>query len=247
MKLTSKILLVMLLLFTAGLFASNIILKKEYNKREKNDIYWTYGKILEEPFKYLNIEGGNVTNIAYEQSKTASVRVFKDWDGYKEGRVKAHVKNDTLFITFPNTYKDQYEKRWLQWNTLVHIFSPELLAVNGVDTKLEMFRLKQNTLKVSMSGKSSFEVESMKTDFDSLNISGKDSSAIQIEMSPDYLTTESFHVKSVVADMSGYSILDVGHAQVDSLKLNIEDSSAVLLSGGTLKKNRMYNFEKSNE
>lgn len=241
MKLTSKILLAMLLLFTAGLFASNIILKKEYNKREKNDTYWTYGKILEQPFKYLNIQGGNVTTIAYEQSKTASVRVFKDWDGYKDGRVKVHVKNDTLFIDFPNTYKDQYEKQWLKWNTLVRIFSPELLAINGVDTKLEMFRLKQNTLKVSMSGKSSFEVESMKTDFDSLNISGKDSSAIQIEMSPDYLTTESFHVKSVVADMSGYSILDIGHAQVDSLKLNVDDSSAVLLSGGTLKRNNMYN------
>ena len=140
MKLTTKILLAMLLLFTLGLFASNVLLKKEYDKTDKNDIYWTYGKILEQPFKYLNIEGGNVTNIAYEQSKTASVRVFKDWDGYKSGSVKAHVKNDTLFITFPNTYKDEYEKRWLNWNTLVRIFSPELLAVNGVDTKFEMFR-----------------------------------------------------------------------------------------------------------
>ena len=247
MKLTSKILLVMLLLFTAGLFASNIILKKEYNKREKNDIYWTYGKILEQPFKYLHIQGGNVTSIAYEQSKTASVRVFKDWDGYKDGRVKAHVKDDTLFISFPNTYKDQYEKRWLEWNTLVRIFSPELLAINGVDTKLEMFKLKQNNLKVSMSGKSSFEVESMQTYFDSLDISGKDSSAIQVEMSPDYLTTESFHVKSVTADMKGYSILDIGHAQVDSLRLNVDDSSAVLLSGGTMKRNNMYNFGKEHQ
>ena len=247
MKLTTKILLAMLLLFTLGLFASNVLLKKEYNKTDKNDIYWTYGKILEQPFKYLNIQGGNVTNIAYEQSKTASVRVFKDWDGYKSGRIKAHIQNDTLFITFPNTYKDQYEKRWLNWNTLVRIFSPELLAVNGVDTKLEMFRLKQNNLKVSMSGKSSFEVESMQTYFDSLDISGKDSSAIQIEMSPDYLTTESFHVKSVTADMKGYSILDIGHAQVDSLKLNVDDSSAVLLSGGTMKRNNMYNFGKEHQ
>ena len=202
---------------------------------------------MEQPFKYLRIQGGNVTNVAYEQSKTASVRVFKDWDGYKDARVKAHVKDDTLFISFPNTYKDQYEKRWLEWNTLVRIFSPELLSINGVDTKLEMFRLKQNNLKVSMSGKSSFEVESMQTYFDSLDISGKDSSAIQIEMSPDYLTTESFHVKSVTADMKGYSILDIGHAQVDSLRLNVDDSSAVLLSGGTMKKNNMYNFGKEHQ
>ena len=247
MKLTTKILLAMLLLFTVGLFASNMLLKKEYDKTDKNDIYWTYKKILEQPFKYLNIEGGNVTNIAYEQSKTASVRVFKDWDGYNSGRVKAHVKNDTLFITFPNTYKDQYEKRWLNWNTLVRIFSPELLAVNGVDTKLEMFRLKQNNLTVSMSGKSSFEVESIQPYFDSLKISGKDSSAIEIEMSPDYQTTESFLVKSVIADIHDVSILDIGHAQIESLKFIVDDSSAILLSGGTLRKNNMYNFGKAHE
>lgn len=247
MKLTTKILLAMLLLFTLGLFASNMILKKEYNKTDRDDIYWTYEKILEQPFKYLNIQGGNITNIAYEQSKTASVRVFKDWDGFKEGKVKAHVKNDTLYIMFPNTYKDRYEKQWLEWNTLVRIFSPELLAVNGVDTKLEMFKLKQKNLKVSMSGKSSFEVESMDPYFDSLNISGKDSSEIQIEMSPDYQTSESFHVKSVSATLRHVSVLDIGHAQIDSLKLNVEDSSAVLLSGGTLKKNNMYNFEKASE
>lgn len=247
MKLTTKILLAMLLLFTLGLFASNMILKKEYNKTDRNDIYWTYEKILEQPFKYLNIQGGNITNIAYEQGKTASVRVFKDWNGFKEGKVKAHVKNDTLYIMFPNTYKDRYEKQWLEWNTVVRIFSPELLAVNGIDTKLEMFKLKQRNLKVSMSGKSSFEVESMDPYFDSLNISGKDSSSIEIEMSPEYLTTESFHIKSVSANMEGYSILDIGHAQVDALKLNVADSSAILLSGGTLKKNNMYNFKMANK
>lgn len=247
MKLTTKILLTMLLLFTLGLFASNMILKTAYNKRDKNNIYWTYGKILEQPFKYLNIEGGNVTNIAYEQSKTASVSVFKDWDGYKVGRVKAHVKNDTLFITFPNKYKDHYEKDWLKWNTLVRIFSPELLAVNGVDTKLEMFKLKQNNLKVSMSGKSSFEVESMDPNFDSLNISGKDSSQIVFEMSPDFQSSESFHVKSVFANIQDASVLDIGHAQVDLLKLTVGDSSAVLLSGGTLKKNHMYNAGMAHE
>ena len=247
MKLTTKILSTMLLLFIAGLFASNMLLKKEYDKTDKSDIYWTYGKILEQPFKYLNIEGGNVTNIAYEQSKTASVKVLKDWDGYKSDRIKTYVKNDTLFITFPNTYKDQYEKRWLNWNTLIRIFSPELLAVNGVDTKLEMFRLKQNNLTVSMSGKSSFEVESMQPYFDSLKISGKDSSAIEIEMSPDYQTTESFLVKSVIADIHDVSILDIGHAQIESLKFIVDDSSAILLSGGTLRKNNIYNFGKAHE
>ncbi len=243
MKLTTKILLALLLLFTLGLFASNAVLKSEYGKREKNDIYWTYGKILEKPFKYLSIEGGNITSIIYEQSKSSSVRVFKDWEGFKDGRVTASVSNDTLYLSFPKAAKDQYEKQWLKWITPIRIFSPELLFVKGFDTNLEMFKLKQKSISVDMSGKSSFEIESMITSLDSLNISGKDSSAIQIEMSPDYQSTESFHVNAVSAKLSGYSILDIGHAQIDSLKINIQDSSAILLSGGTLKKNGMYHFK----
>ncbi len=70
---------------------------------------------------------------------------------------------------------------------------------------------------------------------------------MQIEMSPDYKTTESFHINDLSANLQGYSILDVGHAQVDSLRLAIEDSSAIILSGGTLKKNDMYHFKMANQ
>ena len=38
----------------------------------------------------------------------------------------------------------------------------------------------------------------------------------------------------------GVSVLDLGHAQIDSLKLSIADSSAILLSGGSLKKKHRY-------
>jgi hypothetical protein len=244
MKLTTKILIAMLILFTTGLFASNMLIKKVYDKADKNDTYWTYGKILEQPFRHLKIEGGNITKIAYEQSKSASVRVFKEWVGYETGAVKAQVKNDTLYINFPNTYKNIYEKQYLKWNTMVRIFSPELLSVSGIDTKLEMFKLKQKNLSVNMSGKSEFEVESLIPQFDTLNIMQKDSSEIIFEMDPHLKSTGTFHVKYVNADIQGLSFLDIGHAQVDSLKLTVADSSGVLLSGGTMKKNQRYNFSK---
>jgi hypothetical protein len=79
-------------------------------------------------------------------------------------------------------------------------------------------------------------MESMSTEMDSLNIIQRDSSAVIFEMSPDYKITESFHIKNVDANVQGVSVLDIGHAQIDSLQLIIADSSAVLLSGGTLKK-----------
>ncbi|MEP7109957.1 MAG: hypothetical protein ABI760_18320 [Ferruginibacter sp.] len=236
MKLSTKILTLMLLLFTAGLVASNVLLKKEYDKADKSDLYWNYGKILQEPFRHISIEGGNVTNIAFEQNNKPSVRVYKNWEGYKKRSVQAIVKNDTLFLKFPNTYKDIYEKHWMGGNTLVRVFSPQILSVTGTDTKFEMFKMKQKSISVIMAGKSSFELESMIQEFDSLHIMQNDSSAVVFEMSPDFKVSESFHAKWVDASIKGFSILDLGHAQVDSLHLTIADSSAILLSGGTLKK-----------
>ena len=236
MKLTSKILTAMLLLFIAGLFISNSILKKEYDKTDKNDLYWNYGKILEQPFSHIKMEGGNITNIAFEQSSNTSVRIFKDWEGYQKRSVITTVKNDTLFLKFPNTYRDIFEKNWMGRNTLVRIFCPRLLSFTGNNSKFEMFKVKQKNMSVTLTGKSDFELESMNTEMDSLHISQQDSSMVVFEMSPDYKITESFHVKSVDATIRGVSALDLGHAQIDSLKLSIADSAAILLSGGTLKK-----------
>jgi len=101
-----------------------------------------------------------------------------------------------------------------------------------------------------MSGKSKFEVESMIPDMDSIIVVQKDSSSVEFEMSPDYKSTplvrsskeiksdEAMNINSVNANLKGYSILDVGHAQIDSLQLNIADSSAIVLSGGALRKIR---------
>jgi hypothetical protein len=257
----------MLFMLVAGLLSSNMILKKEYDKVDKSDIYWTFGNILEQPFKYLKIKGGNITNIAFEQSSNCSVRVLRDWEGYHERRVKAFVKNDTLFVDFPDNPKNMYEKFWMKGMTLVRIFSPELLSVDGFDTKFEMFKLKQKSLTVSMSGKSTFEVESLIPGLDTLHISQKDSSEVIFEMSPEYKSVQStsenqkviidqakpglvtlnpppqqiksdetMTIQSVNANLQGYTLLDLGHAQIKSLQLTIADSSAIILSGGTLKK-----------
>jgi hypothetical protein len=240
MKFTTKILTAMLMLFIAGLFVSNSFLKKEFEKVDKTDLYWNYAKILQEPFNHIKIEGGNISKIAFEQSPNPSVRVYKNWDGYKNETVKAFIKNDTLFLKFPNTYRDIYERDWMKWNTLVRVFSPKLLSVTGTDTKFEMFNIRQKNITVNMSGKSEFELESMISEFDTLDIGVKDSSAVIFEMSPDLKSSGLFHVKLVAANIQGVSLLDIGRAQVDSLKLTIADSSGILLSGGTLKKRQRY-------
>ena len=47
---------------------------------------------------------------------------------------------------------------------------------------------------------------------------------------------ETMYVKTVDANVQGVSLLDVGHAQIDNLRLNISDTSGIILSGGSLRK-----------
>lgn len=271
MKVSSVILLVTFLVLFTALFASNLLLRKEYDKIDKSDIYWTYGSILEEPFKHLVIDGGNITNIAFEPSKKSSVRVFKMWDGFENKTVKASVKNDTLYVSFPRDVKDPNEKRYLSWKTMVRVFSPELLSVNGSNTNFGMYKMKQSSIDINLSGKSKLEVESYLNTFDSLHIIQRDSSQVVFEMSPDLMGTkapqkvisnentkirsengkdnlvvaeqmptswETMYVKSVDADIKGSSLLDIGHAQISNLHLNITDTSGIILSGGSLRRFR---------
>ncbi|MCW3094097.1 MAG: hypothetical protein JWP81_5166 [Ferruginibacter sp.] len=268
MKLTSRILLAIGIVLISGILSSNIILKKQYDAIDKSDVYWTYDKILQQPFKHLNIIGGNETNIFYEPSAKPSVRVLKEWVRYHGGEVKAAIRNDTLFLDFDYKPANNYEKFWMQKITPVRIFSPELLSVTGNNTHFEMQQLKQKTVTVNMSGKSKFEVESLVPDMDSINITQRDSTSVVFEMSPDYrkkdkdtgknATTiihlkhggtftsikspqqnafdETMSINAVTANIKDYSILDIGHAQIEKLKANLADRSAIVLSGDALKK-----------
>jgi len=265
MKFTSKVLLALAVILIGALLSSNIILKKEYDKVDKSDIYWNYEKVLQQPFKYLKITGGNGTRIAFEQSKNCSVRILQEWERYHGGKIKAHVTNDTLYINFDFVPPTPYDIFYIQRTTTVRIFSPELLSVEGFNTYFEMYKLKQKSINVNITGRSKFEVESMLRSLDSITVFQRDSSEVVFEMSPDYKpvksteksksvtftigsapsdmspanqieSPEAMSINVVKADIQGYSLLDLGHAQIQSLQLNIADSSAIILSGGALRR-----------
>jgi len=233
-KLSTGILIILMLLTVTGVFASIITLKGVYDKRDKGDLYWNYNKIVEKPFKYLKIKGGNITNIIFEQNKNASVRILNYWNP-KEGTIKTDVKNDTLYLTFKNTYGDLGEKYWMQRQVLVRVFAPELLAIEGWDTNFEMQKMRQGNFNISLKGKSRFEVETYERNMDTLNVTQSDSSQVIFEKSPDLRGSEIMNFKQVTANMTGYTLLDIGRSYVTHAKLNLSDSSAVILNGRSLK------------
>jgi hypothetical protein len=233
-KLSTVILMVMMVFIVTGVFASIITLKGVYNRRDKGDLYWNYNKILEKPFKYLQIKGGNVTRIIFEQNKNASVRVLNYWNP-KHEVVKADVRNDTLYLTFKNTYNNLDEKYWMTQQVLVRVFAPRLLSVEGWDTKFEMQRMKQSNFDISLHGRSRLEVETYQRNMDTLNVSQRDSSQVIFEVSPDLKGSQEMTFRKVTANQTGYTLLDVGRSYINDLKLNLADSSAVILNGRSLK------------
>ncbi|NIG55667.1 hypothetical protein [Chitinophaga sp. Cy-1792] len=253
MKLTSKILIGLLLLLCCGILLSASLFKSEYEKNDKGELYFLYGTIADQPFSHLVITGGNVSNIVYEPGAKSSVRVFKRWNGYHDKRIATIVRNDTLFLDFPAGYADLNEKMQLKNTSIVRIFSPELKSVDATNTNLQLLKLKQKTLAVSIGGNSNFEVESMIADFDDISIKATDTTGIVFEMSPDLKKSgstvlrqgemeiaadkkgwDAFHIRKLSAIVSGHSFVDVGHAQIDSVDFQVADSSAIVLSGGAI-------------
>ena len=235
MKLTSKILVVMLGAFLICLLTSNIILKKQYDSADKSDYYWNYNKISTLPFKYLKIEGGNMTNIVFQQQRNCSVRVLDYWGGYNKDSVLTYTSGDTLYLQLVKSPIDLYKKSWMETNVLVRVAAPQLLAIDGYNTNFEMEKLDQKELYINLSGKSRIEVESNTHNFDKIFINQQDSSQIIFEMNPDLKQTPIINVKNVFVKMQGVTLLDIGHMKVDNLQLDVAESSAIILSGYNLK------------
>jgi hypothetical protein len=236
LKLSTVIIAIVMALIVAGVFASDLTLKKIYDARDKSDIYWNYNKILQQPFKHLQIDGGNITQIIYQPSQKCSVRLASRWWKDKDSTLKLYVKNDTLYIKFIYHYKNDSEKFWLQNEVPIMIFGPELLSVDGNNTNFELQKLKQKNISINLKGKSKLEVETYGREFDTLKVIQGDTSKVVFEMSPDLATSYMMHFKHVYAGIAGYSLLDIGRSTVDNIALKIADSSAVILSGKSLRK-----------
>src|SRR5690349_8398688 len=112
MKLSNTILMISFAVGLAGLVGSNIVLKKEFDKVDKTDPYWTYKKMEDRSFHHLAIDGGNISNIVCEQSPHSFVKVMNSWRGSHDGSITTRISNDTLYLNFSNKYEDIYEKYW---------------------------------------------------------------------------------------------------------------------------------------
>jgi hypothetical protein len=220
----------------SGILGSNYIMKKVYDNTDKSDPYWNFRKVFDQPFHHLKINGGNISNLVYEQSDKHSVKLLTAWKGASDGSVKTSLNNDTLTIDFPNEYKDLYEKFWLRDEVTVRISSPQLMSIQGIDTKLFINKFNQPTLNIYAAGNTKLLINTYRNKFDSINVIQRDSSLAYMTKSDEIIGPNILTFNKVNADCSGNSLLNLRSSVIDHLDLKISDSASVALSGATLEK-----------
>ena len=232
LKLSTRILLVSLVLITIGLFASNMALKADYRKFNKRDKYWNYTTVLSQPFKHIKIDAGNVTQVVFEQAPTSTVRLVKYWTNYKaESNFKAYVNKDTLYISMAYHPQKDSNKDWMQNAQLIRISTPQLLSVEANNVQLAIDNLKQNNLNVNIAGQSKLWVKSLNNKFDSLNVVEHNMAEVHINLVNNFKGPNVIDFQHINANLHDGSFLDVSHSYTNDLKLNMADSSSIILSG----------------
>ena len=93
---------------------------------------------------------------------------------------------------------------------LIAISCPDLLSVDGLNTNLNLYKMKQKNISVTLAGQSEMEIETYVTDFDSISVSQKDTTRLSFEMSEDINRFGILHAKAIYARVNGNSLLDVG-------------------------------------
>ena len=234
MKLSDAILSTTLACTILGIFGSNVIMKKEYDRIDKSDPYWNYGALMAQPFRHLVITGGNVTNIFYEQSPKYAVKVMKAWRGFRDGSVQTHVSNDTLYVNFSNQYESIYEKFWLSNVVPVRIFSPGLLSVTGYQTKLIVDKFDRPDIKINITENSKVQVNCYRNVLERIEVSQKDSCMIAFRVSEDLFVPDAITIHEAAVSGTGTSLLNVKSCRIEKLGLHLEGSASIALSGYTL-------------
>ena len=236
MKKSSLLLTIRAVLFIISLFASDLVLKKKYNTIDQSDPFWNCAKLNKGNFHHIKMTGGNITRASFVPGVNGSVGILSEWEWGIRDRVKSSISDDTLFIRVLEQKVAPHIRDWMKYHVLIAISCPDLRSVDIVNTNLNLYKMKQKNLSVSLAGRSEMEIETDLADFDSISVSQKDTTRISFEMSEDINRFGILHAKAINARVYGNSLLDVGHFQIESLHSDISDSAAIILSGTGLKR-----------
>jgi hypothetical protein len=237
-KWSTKLLVGVFALVVSSIFASNIILKKEYDliKSKPKDRFSRYQKIVNQPFKHIVVDSGRLVGEIYiESSSQSSVYVAQNLDISTLLAQNIFVKNDTLFVKLNETtfsqFSDMDKKLIKQMNPFLHVLSTDIQSISVSNSDIRIDTLHQKGLTINLSNHAHFEINNGISDMDFCKVSLRNFSDFLIT---ERITDKKINIKSAEIDMRDSSVLYLKLANISNLKFNATQGNTIELSSGTL-------------
>jgi hypothetical protein len=149
MKASNILLIIMLSLFLTVVVASNIALKKEFDKIDKKDPYSGYTQHSLSPFRYVKLQGKSFGVTEITEAEDFKIRFIVD-QKYLDWK----VVNDTLIVNYS---KDFVEGEYIPAQRVYHkpsvyIFVPKLDGLESDNITCSVKGLKSERLQVIQRG-----------------------------------------------------------------------------------------------
>lgn len=245
-KWSSRLLVGVLMCLVCSLFASNIILKQQYDlvKDESTGDFKGYKKLVNQPFTHIKTIGGTVSQIRIESGNEPTVLVKNSGQNWTIMSEKIFVKNDTLFVNLDKQgVNNEYEYNYPSRSPTIIIKAPNIQSIDADNSDISVGIWQQKSMTVNLVNLSFFETVSLIEDLDFCKISMSDFSKFTINNysgkrknrnSSTSRTSGSINIQTVEANLEGGCELHLGNANIKNLKLNAPQGSKIELSSETL-------------
>lgn len=219
MKKSNLFLMALGLVIITGMYATNVILKKEYQKIDLTNPYKNYVSVDFSSYAVLAISGSNGYPIEIVHKKINDVKVLRS----RLDHFKSILKNDTLFIQF--TGSNISMEQGFHGNTPPGIIIQKnaLSSIIISNTYNRVFGFSNQDLKLVLNGDSYMEISNCNLQV--LEVDMKNKSQIEFLKTN---TADSLNIK-----MANKSIARLNNIEFKTIKHSLRDSITVVLSKET--------------
>ncbi|MCP9770035.1 hypothetical protein EGI22_19200 [Lacihabitans sp. LS3-19] len=224
MKLSTKLLLGLLLSFMILVVINAFSVKSNLTKMDKNEQFLNYEKLSDLPFKYLKVNApeGATGRVNILESNKSQLYVSHSW----ADKVIYKINNDTLFVEFlkdpegkPYTY-DQFEK-------LVIVTCPDLNSLETNNVSISIDSLRQDKLSLIGKGYGSFE-------FRKMNINDFDID-LESHASCNFYVNQFQKIRSLKASLIDTTSLNIRAINAERIEIENGPMTGLEVNGATLK------------
>ena len=222
MKKSNLFLVVTGLVIITGMYLTNVILKKEYQKIDLTDPYKNYVSVASASYSVLDISGSNGYPIKIIHKKINDIKVLRS----RLNHFKSKIKNDTLFILFTGSNISMYQAFSSETPSGVIIESNDVSSIIATNTYNRIIGFSNQDLEVTLKGNSLMRF--FDCNLKTMHINSTESS--QYEFSTNN------KVDSLYIEMSGESVGYFQDINFSTINHSLKDSIRVVFSRGTFER-----------